>query len=309
MTDQLVIGSRGSKLALIQAEWVRARLSDLTRTVNVRIEIIKTTGDVKTDPLAAIGGRGVFTKELEEALLDKRIDVAVHSLKDLPTTIAAGLTLAAISEREDARDALVLPRNANQILASLRDLPAQAVVGTSSPRRLAQLKHLRPDLVIKELRGNVDTRLRKLDEGEYDAIVLAAAGLCRLGLQYRISARMPADEMTPAVGQGALGIETRADEVDAIALLRKLDHQPTRLACLAERAMLRALGGGCQLPIAAYGVISDQELRLEGLVASRDGKQIVRDRTSGPIAEAEQLGHELGRRMAEHGAAALLAAE
>src|SRR5687768_18597980 len=200
MSRPLVIGSRGSKLALWQAEQAKARLLALNPEIEVRIEIIKTTGDVKTDPLSVIGGKGVFTKELEDALLDKRIDVAVHSLKDLPTTVPDGLSLSAICEREDPRDALVF--RAGQKVDSLRELPANAVVGTSSQRRLAQLKALRKDLVVKDLRGNVDTRVRKLDEGQYDALILASAGLIRLGLRNRISAALEPVEMLPAVGQG-----------------------------------------------------------------------------------------------------------
>ena len=307
MSNTFVIGSRGSKLALTQSEQVKTRLSLFNPGVIITIEIIKTTGDVKTDPLSAIGGKGVFTKELEEALLDNRIDIAVHSLKDLPTVVPEGLAIAAISEREDPRDALVLPREVDNVNKGLRDLPVRAVIGTSSPRRLAQLKHLRPDLVIRDLRGNVDTRLRKLDEGEYDAIILAAAGLRRLGLEQRINATIPTDQMTPAVGQGALGIETRSDDGPALELVRILDHAPTRIACTAERALLRALGGGCQLPIAAHGVVYYHELRLDGLVASRDGKQVVRDHISGSIDDAEKLGAELANRLLEHGAAALLA--
>jgi hydroxymethylbilane synthase len=306
MTRRLVIGSRGSKLALIQAEWVKERLSHLNPDCDIHIEIIKTTGDVKTDPLSIIGGKGVFTKELEDALFDRRIDCAVHSLKDLPTIIPEGLDLAATCEREDPRDALVLPGNSDFACSSLKDLPARVVVGTSSPRRLAQLRHLRQDLVIKDLRGNVDTRLRKLDEGQYDAVILASAGLRRLGLNERISAAIPTEEMLPAVGQGAIGIETRADDSTVKALVRRLSHRETTMACTAERSLLRALGGGCQLPIAGHGSIAGNELRLAGLVASRDGKQIVTDRLTGPCEDAEQLGAELARRLWEQGAKDLL---
>lgn len=307
MSNQFVIGSRGSKLALAQSEQVRARLSLGNPDVNISIAIIKTTGDVKTDPLSVIGGKGVFTKELEDALLDKRIDIAVHSLKDLPTILPEGLVIAAISEREDPRDALVFPKAADDVSKRLRDLPVRAVIGTSSPRRLAQLKHLRPDLVIKDLRGNVDTRLRKLDEGHYDAIILATAGLRRLGMEQRITATIPTDQMTPAVGQGAIGIQTRSDDERSVELVRTLDHEATRIACTAERALLRTLGGGCQLPIAAHGVVFHHELRVDGLVASRDGSQVVRDHISGSSENAEQLGLELGKRLLERGAAGLLA--
>jgi hydroxymethylbilane synthase len=253
-----------------------------------------------------IGGKGVFTKELEEALLDTRIDLAVHSLKDLPTIIPGGLTIAAICKREDPRDALVLSRKLERTRASLLSLPKSATVGTSSPRRLVQLKHLRDDLIIKELRGNVDTRLRKLDEGQYDALVLACAGLRRLGLDNRISAALLATEMLPAVGQGALGIETRADDEATIAAVSKLDHKFTRLACTAERAFLRSLGGGCQLPIAAHAVVREKRIRLDGLVAEPEGRRIVRDRISGSFDDADKLGTELGERLLKQGARALL---
>lgn len=307
MKDQLVIGSRGSKLALTQAGMVKTELERIEPALEVRIEIIKTSGDANTDPLSLIGGKGVFTKELEEALLDQRIDVAVHSLKDLPTIVPDGLLIAAICKREDPRDALVLNRKLPGSQSSILSLSKGAIVGTSSPRRLAQLKHLRDDLVIKELRGNVDTRLRKLDEGHYDALVLACAGLRRLGMENRISAALPAGEMLPAVGQGALGIETRAGDEDTIAAVSKLDHKFTRLACAAERAFLRSLGGGCQLPIAAYAVVREKRIRLDGLVADPDGSRIVRDRNSGGLDEAERLGTELGERLLEQGARELLA--
>src|SRR5687767_4751197 len=209
MSQSLVIGSRGSKLALFQSEQARARLEALNPDLQVRIEIITTTGDVRPDPLTVIGGKGVFTKELEDALLDGRIDLAVHSLKDLPTILPDDLTIGAICEREDPRDALVLPGNVDGSKASLRNLNDGAVVGTSSQRRIAQLKALRPDVEIKDVRGNVDTRIRKLDEGQYDALILASAGLRRLGLAERISAQIASDEMLPAVGQGAIAIEAR----------------------------------------------------------------------------------------------------
>jgi hydroxymethylbilane synthase len=305
--NQFIIGSRGSKLALVQAEWVRSQLERLYPATAVHIEIIKTTGDVKGDPLSVIGGKGVFTKELEDALFDERIHLAVHSLKDLPTVIAEGLALAAICEREDPRDALVLPQGATSKSASLLDLQAGAIVGTSSPRRLSQLQNLRPDLQTRDLRGNVDTRLRKLDEGQYDALILACAGLRRLGQSERISAPIPIAQMLPAVGQGAIGIETRANDSDTIALVRALNHDPTRIACTAERALLRALGGGCLLPIAGHAVVENENVRLEGLVASRDGKQIVRDEVSGSGEEAEQLGQELTDRLLKSGARELLA--
>lgn len=304
MTRPLVIGSRGSKLALWQAGQARERLQALNPQTEIRIEVIKTTGDVKSDPLSVIGGKGVFTKELEDALLDQRIDIAVHSLKDLPTTLPEGLTISAICEREDPRDALVL-RAASEA-GSIVDLPQGAVVGTSSQRRLAQLKALRPDVVVNDLRGNVDTRIRKLDEGQYDAVILACAGLVRLGLQDRISARIPISEMLPAVGQGAIAIEILSDNQFAVEATSKLDHRETRLACLAERSLLRKLGGGCQFPIAAHAVIDQDRLTLDGLVASPDGSQILRDSTSGPPDEAESIGSALAARLIARGANDLL---
>lgn len=307
MKEALIIGSRGSKLALWQAEWVRAKVRALYPQLEVKIEIIKTSGDVLKDaPLSVIGGRGVFTKELEEALLANRIDLAVHSLKDLPTILPGGLAIAAITEREDTRDALVLRAGFTLDNPSLKNLPEGAVVGTSSPRRLAQLKHLRADLGIKDLRGNVDTRLRKLDAGDYDAVILAAAGLRRLGLAERISQSIPTDEILPAVGQGALGIETRADDDSTLKLLAALEHAPTRFACTAERALLRSLGGGCQLPIAAHGVVVENNLRLEGLVASLNGDVIIRDALEGTATAASELGTALGQQLLKRGAGSLL---
>ena len=289
MSRALVIGSRGSKLALWQAHQARQRLIDLNPQIDVRVEIIKTTGDVKNDPLSVIGGKGVFTKELEDALLDGRIDMAVHSLKDLPTVLPEGLSISAICEREDPRDALV-----------------GAVVGTSSQRRLSQLKALRGDVIVTDLRGNVDTRIRKLDEGQYDAVILATAGLVRLGLQDRISARISVTEMLPAVGQGAVAIETRSDNELAVEAARKLDHRETRLACLAERSFLRSLGGGCQFPIAAHAIVDSDSLRLDGLVAKPDGSEILRDSLSGPLDDPESLGSALADLLLQQGAASLL---
>lgn len=304
MARPLVIGSRGSKLALWQAEQARARLQDLNPQVEVQIEIIKTTGDVKSDPLSVIGGKGVFTKELEDALLDGRIDIAVHSLKDLPTNLPDGLSIAAICEREDARDALVL--RAGSEGGSLMDLPHGAIVGSSSQRRLSQLKALRRDVEVRDLRGNVDTRIRKLDEGQYDAVILASAGLMRLGLQDRISARIEITEMLPAVGQGAIAIETKSDNEFAVESASRLDHRETRLACLAERAFLRSLGGGCQFPIAAHAVFEDGLLKLDGLVAKPDGSEILRDSLSGSLDDPEALGSELALHLMKRGAQALL---
>jgi hydroxymethylbilane synthase len=304
----LTIGSRGSRLALWQANWVKDRLMSLHDGLEVHIEIIKTSGDVMRDvPLATIGGKGVFTKEIEEALLDGRVDLAVHSLKDLPTILPEGLQLSAISEREDARDALILRAYDSGANASLESLPEGATVGTSSQRRAAQLRHVRGDLQIKDLRGNVDTRLRKLDAGEYDAIILASAGLLRLGFGHRISQAIPTETILSAVGQGALAIETRAGDAGTIRLIQPLNHEPTRLACAAERALLRALGGGCQTPIAAHAVVTNADrLKLDGLVASVKGELIVRDQLEVKAVEAEAAGVKLAGRLLELGAGALL---
>jgi hydroxymethylbilane synthase len=304
MSRALVIGSRGSKLALWQADQARQRLLELNPQIDVRVEIIKTTGDVKSDPLSVIGGKGVFTKELEDALLDGRIDIAVHSLKDLPTVLPERLSISAICKREDARDALVLRSEVPS--SSLAGLLTGAIVGTSSQRRLAQLKALRSDVIVKDLRGNVDTRIRKLDEGQYDAVILATAGLVRLGLQDRISARIAANEMLPAVGQGAVAIETRSDNEFAVEATRKLDHHETRLACLAERAFLRSLGGGCQFPIAAHAIVDGDSLNLDGLVAKPDGSEILRDSLSGAVVDAESIGSQLAEQLLQQGARSLL---
>ena len=307
MKDRIVIGSRGSKLALVQAETVKSQLELLDLSLEVRIEIIKTSGDANTEPLSVIGGKGVFTKELEDALLDKRIDVAVHSLKDLPTLMPPGLLIAAICKREDPRDALVLGRSSHIANPSVANLPKGATIGTSSPRRLAQLKHLRSDLLFKDLRGNVDTRLRKLDEGEYDALLLACAGLRRLGREDRISVALSTNEMLPAVGQGAVAIEVRAGDEETIECVSRLEHKFTQLACTAERSFLLSLGGGCLLPIAGYAVVRDKKIRLHGLVADSLGKRIVRDDITGPFDEAEQLGKRLAERLLANGAGELLA--
>jgi hydroxymethylbilane synthase len=304
VTRRLIIGSRGSKLALWQAEQAKARLIDLNPGLQIQIDVIKTTGDVKPDPLSVIGGKGVFTKELEDALLDKRIDIAVHSLKDLPTIIPDRLLISAICEREDPRDALVL--RTDQRVGSLRELPAEAVVGTSSQRRLSQLKALRSDLVVKDLRGNVDTRVRKLDEGQYDALILASAGLIRLGLQSRISSPLSTEEMLPAVGQGAIAIEIRADDEVSTGATSKLNHRETELACRAERAFLRSLGGGCQFPIAAHANVDSELLTLEGLVAKPSGEEILRDTLAGPLDQPERIGSRLAERLLERGAGSLL---
>jgi len=306
MSRQLVIGSRGSKLALWQAEQAKTRLLALNPEIDIRVEIIKTTGDVKTDPLSVIGGKGVFTKELEDALLDGRIDLAVHSLKDLPTVLPDALTISAICKRDDPRDALVVRDDLKARGGSILNLPENAVVGTSSQRRVAQLKALRRDVTVKDVRGNVDTRLRKLDEGQYDALILASAGLRRLELEHRIDAAISTSEMVPAVGQGAIAIETRADDEFVIETTSALDHVVTRLCCLAERAFLRSLGGGCQFPIAGHAIIESDELKLDGLVATPDGSNILRDQLSGSVENTDEIGSSLAALLIERGANSLL---
>ncbi len=292
----LVIASRGSQLALWQARWVSAQLTALGH--ECRIEIIKTTGDKITDvPLAKVGTKGLFTKEIEEALLDGRADLAVHSLKDLPTELPEGLVLAAVPEREDPRDAVVGKR--------LADLPAGAKVGTSSLRRSAQLRKLRPDLTIESVRGILDTRLRKLDEGQYDAILLAAAGLKRLGWGGRIAEILPAETMCSAVGQGALAIETRASGAGFDAV-QAMDHADTHAAVLAERGVLSALGGGCQVPIGAHATVEGGRLQLLGVVASPDGDEVIRGAAAGAVSAAESLGRALGNELLERGARRIL---
>jgi hydroxymethylbilane synthase len=308
----LIIGSRGSKLALWQSNWVKERLEEVYEGLAVNIEIIKTTGDKLTEAsLAQIGGKGVFTKEIEDALLDRRVDLAVHSLKDLPTTLPDGLHIAAITEREDVRDALIVSEDLRKyIINSIEDLPRNARVGTSSLRRASQLRHARPDLEIIELRGNVDTRLRKLYEGDYDAIILASAGLKRLGFDHSIAAYLSTTEMLTAVGQGALAIETRVDDQRANMLLEVLNHQPTRHATEAERAVLRSLGGGCAVPIAAFAHFKknriSHKLVVEALVADVEGRSLIRRQISGQAQEAEALGSKLAEMLIEAGARDLL---
>jgi len=295
----LTIGSRGSQLALWQARWIQSRLEDLGETC--RIEIIHTTGDKVTGvPLSKVGTKGLFTKEIEEALLAGSIDLAVHSLKDMPTNLPPGLTLAAIPEREDPRDALIGRR--------LSDLPQRARVGTSSLRRAAQLRALLPDLQIENIRGNLDTRLRKLDEGQYDAIVLASAGLRRLGWEKRIAELLDPEVMCPAVGQGALAVETRDDNDRAQAVAEALDHPDTRTAVTAERAVLAALGGGCQVPIGAYATVDHHSVHLRAIIVSPDGTEIVRKKAAGARADAAAIGRTLGEQLLAEGGKQILEA-
>jgi hydroxymethylbilane synthase len=295
---RLRIGSRGSQLALWQAN----HISDLLRKQGheVSLEIIKTTGDKVLDvALAKVGTKGMFTKEIEEALLANRVDLAVHSLKDLPTELAPEFEIAAITKRENPRDAFL-----SRHFDSINHLPQKARVGTSSLRRQAQLKAMRPDLDIFPLRGNVDTRLRKMEEGEYDAIILASAGLNRLGLTRWIREVLPADVMCPAAGQGALGIEIRSGDAETLKHLQFLNDADTRTAVLAERALLNELGGGCQVPIGAHAEVTNGDIKLTGVVARPDGTLVLRDERYGndPVA----LGEELGRSLLERGGREIL---
>jgi hydroxymethylbilane synthase len=306
LTDKLVIGTRGSQLALWQTNWVKSKLEVCHPGIMVEVKIITTTGDrVQNISLPKLGeqGKGLFTKELEDAILDNRIDLAVHSLKDLPTDFTAGLHIGAICEREDVRDALA----ARPGIESFEQLPRGARIGTSSLRRHSQILAARPDLVIEPVRGNVDTRLRKLDEGQYDAIVLAAAGLRRLGRADRITQYLDETLVLSAVGQGAVAIEAREEDAKTNRLISPLNHEPTRLACQAERAFLKGLGGGCLVPIAALAKLDGNELTLAGLVARPDGSEIVRATASGPMEDAASIGLRLASELLERGADRLLA--
>lgn len=299
----LKIATRKSPLALWQANFVKDRLEALHPDLQVELVPMSTQGDKILDtPLAKVGGKGLFVKELETAMLEGRADIAVHSMKDVPVEFPDGLGLHTICEREDPRDAFV-SNHFNQI----DELPQGAVVGTSSLRRQCQLRAARPDLVIRDLRGNVNTRLAKLDAGDYDAIILAAAGLKRLEMAHRIAAFIEPEQSLPANGQGAVGIECRLDDHELHALLAPLEHPETRIRVLTERAMNRALQGGCQVPIGAYALVQGEEVWLRGLVGSPDGSRVIRDEIRGPLAEGEALGHTLAQRLLAAGADVILA--
>ncbi|MEW6563387.1 MAG: hydroxymethylbilane synthase [Pseudomonadota bacterium] len=301
---KLVIASRESALAMWQAEHIRDRLRALYPQTDVSILGMTTQGDRILDvTLSKIGGKGLFVKELETALEEGRADIAVHSLKDVPMHLPEGFMLACIGEREDPRDAFV----SNQY-NSLAELPAGAVVGTSSLRRESQLRARFPHLNIQPLRGNVQTRLRKLDEGQYAAIILAAAGLKRLGLGERIRALISSDDSLPAVGQGALGIECRADRADLVQVLAPLHHAPTAACVLAERAMSRKLAGSCQVPLGGFAEVSGDSLRMRGFVASPDGTQMIRAENTGTTADPEALGNAIADALLAQGAGEILAA-
>lgn len=304
MSQLLRIATRKSPLALWQAEHVKARLEALHPGLQVELVTFTTQGDKILDtPLAKIGGKGLFVKELEVALLDGRADIAVHSMKDVPMDFPEGLGLIAIGKREDPRDAFV-----SNCYTSLDELPHGSIVGTSSLRRQCQLRAQRPDLVIRDLRGNVNTRLAKLDAGDYDALILASAGLKRLGFHDRIRADIAPEASLPAVGQGALGIEARLNDSRAASLLAPLNDPDTASRVTAERAMNRRLQGGCQVPIAGYAELKGDTLHLRGLVGAVDGSEVLRDEISGPSQEAEALGIALADRLLAAGAGRILSA-
>ena len=306
MTEQaniLRIATRKSALALWQAEFVKAELERFHPDLTVELVPMSTQGDIILDtPLAKIGGKGLFVKELEQAMLDGRADIAVHSMKDVPVEFPEGLELNTICEREDPRDAFVSNK-----YKSLDELPQGAVVGTSSLRRQCQVRALRPDLDIRDLRGNVNTRLAKLDNGDYDAIILAAAGLLRLEMPERIADFIEPETSLPANGQGAVGIECRSNDERVKALLAPLEHTETRIRVLAERAMNRRLEGGCQVPIGAYALVNGEQVHIRGLVGAVDGSEILRDEVSGSVENAEQLGVQLAEQLLAQGADKILA--
>ena len=299
---ELIIGTRGSALAIWQAEWVQSRLRELQPGLVVSLKRIRTTGDrILDSPLAMIGGKGLFVKEIEEALARDEIDLAVHSMKDVPTSLPVGMEILSIPAREDPRDALI-SRNG----ISLEKVRNGARIGTSSLRRQAQMLHARPDFQVSILRGNVDTRLRKLDAGEYDAILLAAAGLRRLGLEQRITEFLSYDVCLPAISQGALGLEGRADDRFVRELVLRLEDRSTRIAVTAERGFLERLEGGCQVPIAAHATVGDQIITLRGLIASVDGHRLIQGSSEGSVGDAKKIGAALAERLLSQGGREIL---
>jgi hydroxymethylbilane synthase len=300
---QLRIGTRGSALALWQAEWVRSQLRAAHPGLTVELVTIKTQGDKILDvPLAKVGGKGLFVKEIEEALLEGRVDLAVHSMKDMPAELLAGLHVAAMPLREDPRDVLIMREG-----SGFADLPPGARVGTSSLRRAAQLLHLRADLKIETLRGNLDTRLRKLETQGFHAVVLAAAGIKRMGLSHLITQYLEPELMLPAVGQGALGIEARIEDAPNNELVAGLAHLPTMVAVRAERAFLRRLQGGCQVPIGGYATLEGERLVLTGMVADLQGRRVIRRLLRGEARKAEEIGESLAAVVLSAGGAEILA--
>lgn len=301
----VTIGSRGSQLALWQAHWVKKTLEEHHPHLEVRLEIIKTTGDAILDsPLSQIGDKGLFTKEIEHALLDKSIDLAVHSLKDVPTALPPGLTIGAISRREDVRDVFIAhPHKRHK---TIDEVPKGGTIATGSLRRRSQLLHRRPDLSIIDLRGNLNTRFAKLEASSWDGMILARAGVVRLEMAQRISETISLEHMLPAVGQGALGLELREEDRDVLALLKPIHSEATFRATESERALLRVLEGGCQIPLGAYGRIENNELSLDAIIGSLDGKRIVRGSIKGAPEDARTLGEQLARTLIASGGKAIL---
>ncbi|WP_008315039.1 hydroxymethylbilane synthase [Leptolyngbya sp. PCC 6406] len=304
-TRTIRIGSRKSQLALVQTHWVRDELQKQFPDLTFEVQTMDTQGDKVLDvSLSKIGDKGLFTQELEDGMVQGDIDFAVHSLKDLPTRLPEGLILGCVTEREDPADALVV--HAQHQDKQIHTLPQGAVIGTSSLRRLAQLRHHYPHFTFKDIRGNLNTRLRKLDDGEYDAIILAVAGLERLGMGDRVHQILPPEVSLHAVGQGALGIECREGDGEILALLKTLEHLPTTYRCLAERAFLRELEGGCQVPIGVNTTIDGDTLTLKGIVASLDGQTLITNQVQGLVSEAESLGTQLAQQLRAEGAQAIL---
>jgi hydroxymethylbilane synthase len=304
--DKVIIATRGSKLALWQAEWVRSLIKKIDPSLQVELNKIKTTGDKITDvPLAQVGGKGLFVKEIEEAMLRGEADLAVHSMKDVPTVLPDGLHLSAVLEREDPRDAFVTRKDSG--INSFKDLGPDSTVGTSSLRRSCQLKNVRPDLEIVSLRGNLDTRMRKLDEGQFDAVILAVAGMKRLGFGDRITEMLETSVSLPAIAQGAVGIECRTDDEFINGLIAPLKDTVTEICVGAERACLRRLEGGCQVPIAAHAVLKNGTLVMDGLVGSVSGDRIIKAHKEGSPEEAEKIGVEIANELLEGGAREILA--
>ncbi len=300
MTRKIRIGTRGSKLALVQAESIRKAIYEKHK-IDCELVKIKTTGDKILDsPLAKIGGKGLFVKEIEEALLRKEIDIAVHSMKDVPVELKKGLRIVCITERENPSDALI-SRNGEK-LSELKS----PKIGTSSLRRQVQLKSLIPDATIENLRGNLDTRIKKLQEGKYDAIVVASAGLKRLGLLHLATEFFSPETMIPAIGQGSLGLEAREDDEEVIEMVKFLNHEKTNIEVTAERAFLKKLEGGCQVPIAGYAEIHNGGLEISGMVASFDGNKLLKSTLKGPEEKAESLGIELAEKLLKSGAREIL---
>ena len=299
--SKIRIATRRSKLAMVQTLWVKEELERNIPNIEVNIEAMATQGDKILDvALAKIGDKGLFTKELETQMLQDKADIAVHSLKDLPTNLPDGLTLGCITKREDPSDALVI--NKKNESYKLENLPSGSIVGTSSLRRLAQLKYNFPNLIFKDIRGNVITRLEKLDSGEFDCIILAAAGLKRLGFESRIHQLIPSEISLHAVGQGALGIECKSDNDDVLKIIQVLTHEDTSKRCLAERSFLRELEGGCQVPIGVNSGIKNNQIFLTGMVASIDGKKLIKDQSIGPSTDPERIGKDLANKLKMQGA-------